>query len=153
MTPEACRKESAVLDWISLSKPFYVFSFSLRIKMILRTQLRGSGAFSNVRGRRGRWEAHRTLRQAYTSTQISQNVVCIYSYVEQKAVCLLVSLSLSLYPYLRFVHIKCLTSIFMFMVSSRYFLNRRGWNMYDTKSPMACTVNSKFNLITYWASL
>ena len=123
MTPEACRKESAVLNWIS--KPFYVFSFSLRIKMILRTQLRGSGAFSNARGQRGRWEAHRSLRQAYTSTQISQNVVCIYSYVEQKAVCLLVSLSLSLYPYLRFVHIKFLTSIFMFMVSSRYFLNRR----------------------------
>ena len=52
MTPEACRKESAVLDWIS--RPFYVFSFSLRIQMILRAQLRGSGAFSNVRGRRGR---------------------------------------------------------------------------------------------------
>ena len=33
---------------------FTFFSFSLRIQMILRTQLRGSGAFSNVRGRRGR---------------------------------------------------------------------------------------------------
>ena len=32
--------------------------------------------FTNVRGRRGRWGAHRTPSQAY-STQISQNVVCI----------------------------------------------------------------------------
>ena len=74
----ACRTESADLDWIA--KPSYVFP--LRIQIILRTQFRGIGAFSNVKGRWGRWGtrwAHRTPRQAYTftSTQISQSVVCI----------------------------------------------------------------------------
>ena len=73
--PGPCRTESAVLDWIT--KPSYVYP--LRIQVILRTQFIGSGAFANVRGRRRRWGAHRTPRQAYTctSTQISQNVVCI----------------------------------------------------------------------------
>ena len=86
MTPQACRKELAVLDWIS--KPFYIFSFSLQVQMILRTQLRGSGAFPNARGRRGRWEAHCTPLQEYTSTQISQNVVCIVASNKKLFVCL-----------------------------------------------------------------
>ena len=73
--PGPCRTESAVLDWNT--KPSYVYP--LQIQVILRTQFIGSRAFANVRGRRRRWGAHCTPRQAYTctSTQISQNVVCI----------------------------------------------------------------------------
>ena len=74
---------------------FTFFPLAYEYKWFLRPTLRGSGAFSNARGRQGRWEAHRTPHQAYTFTQISQNVVCIYSYVEQKAVCLLVTLTVS----------------------------------------------------------
>ena len=121
-TPGACRTESAVLDWIT--KPFYVFP--LRIQLILGPNSEASEPFTNVRGRRGRWGAHRTPSQAY-STQISQNVVCIVC--EQKAVCLLVTLTVSGSFIIKFL--MCIKrplfrsrSCLMFMVPSRHFLSR-----------------------------
>ena len=72
-TPGACRRESAVLDGIT--KPFYVFPS--RIQMIFRIQFRGIGAFCKRKGPAGEVGAHRTPNQAYSSTQFSQNVVCI----------------------------------------------------------------------------
>ena len=116
--PGPCRTESAVLDCIT--KPSYVYP--LRIQIILRTQFIGSGAFANVRGRRRRRVAHRTPRQAYTCTNFPE---CrLHSCVEQKAVSLLATLTVSGWFIIKFLTCRR-RSCFMFMVSSRYFLSRR----------------------------
>ena len=105
--------------------------FPLRIRMFLRTQFKGIGAFCKrkgpVGGGGGRLIVHQVKR---TPLLIYSNFPeCIlHTCVEQKTVCLLVTLTVSG----SFI-IKLLTCIsrplfrrrscFMFMVPSRYFLS------------------------------
>ena len=102
------------------------YVFPLRIRMILRTQFKGIGAFCKRKGP----AAHRTPSQAYIVLYPNFSECLLHSSVGQKTVCLLVTLTVSG----SFI-IKLLTCIsrplfrrrscFMFMVPSRYFLSRR----------------------------
>ena len=74
-------------------------------------------------GRWGRCGAHPTPSQAYTSTQISQNVLCA-RLVEQKVVCLLVTLTVSGSFFINIL--TCISRPLFrrrscFMVTSRHF--------------------------------
>ena len=118
--PGPCRTESAVLDWIT--KPSYVYP--LRIQMILRTQFIGSGAFANGRPAEKEGSSSYTTPSVYMYLYSNFPECRLHSCVEQKAVSLLVTLTVSGSFIIKFLTCRR-RSCFMFMVSSRYVLSRR----------------------------
>ena len=131
-TPGSRRTESAVLDWIT--RPSYVFP--LRIQRILWTQFRGSGAFLNVTGAGGDGGGLIVHHAKRIHVPLLKFLRMPFAWLCGTKSCF-IACDLNSF---RIFHYQMILDI---------FLSRRKGG--KCMSPMACTVNSKFNLIKCWA--